>query len=148
MKFSFNNVIAAIGKSAAFDKTHMDNNNTEVIINSIKEKAFAVSNQNVMYASVKELGGYYYLMTILVGAFKIKTKKGAILTINGNDFELKLKTDMDEFESELSDVTNRFITRIDFQIEEEDLAKIDKSLIETLLLTAKKHQITFATIKE
>ena len=59
-----------------------------------------------MLLAVKELGGFYYLKTIVVGAFKIKTIKGATLMIVGNKFELKLKTDMDEFESEYSNISN------------------------------------------
>ncbi len=136
-----------MGNIRATEKTHVDNY-TEDIINSIEGKAFAISQQNVMYASAKELGGYYYFMTIIVGTFKIKTFKGATLTISGTDFELELKTDMDEFESEYSNVTNRNITRIDFQIEEEDVSKIDKSQIDTLLLIAKKHKINFTTVED
>ena len=136
-----------MGNVHAMEKTHVDNN-TEDIINSIEDKAFAISQQNVMYASIKELGGYYYFLTIIVGTFKIKTFKGAKLSISGTNFELELKTDMDEFESEYSNVSNRNITRIDFQIEEEDVSKIDKSQIGTLQITAKKHQINFTTVKD
>ena len=136
-----------MGSVRAMEKTHVDNH-TDDIINSLKDEAFAISKENVMFTTVKELGGFYYLTTIIIGAFKIKTNKGAILAIRGTNFELELKTDMDEFESEYSNVSNRNITRIDFQIEEEDVSKIDKSQIGTLQLTAKKHQLNFATVKD
>ena len=144
MKFFFNKVLATIKNTHATEKTHLENV-TEDIINTIEDKAFAISQQNVMYANTKELGGYYYLIVIVVGTFKIKTKKGGTLSISGKDFELELKTDMDEFESEYSNIPNRNITRIDFQIEEEDISKIDKLLIDSLLLKAKKHQLLFKT---
>ena len=147
MKFSFDKVLSAFGNTRAMEQNRVDDF-TEAIINEIDNPAFAVSQQNVMYADVKELGGYYYFMTIIVGAFKIKTNKGATLTISGTDLELELNADMDEFESEFSNVSNRSITRIDFQIEEEDISKIDKSLIDTLTLTVKKHQLIFTTIKD
>ena len=121
---------------------------TDTIINDIEDPAFAVSQQNVMYTSVKELGGYFYLVTIIVGAFKIKTNKGAKLNIAGANFELELNADMDEFESDHTNVSNRFITQIDFQIEEDDILKIDKSLIKTLTLSAKKHQISFIIVED
>ena len=144
MKFYFDKILTAFGNIRAMERTHVDNY-TEDIINSLKDEAFAISDENVMFLAVKELGGFYYLKTIIIGAFKIKTIKGATLMIIGNEFELKLKTDMDEFESEYSNISNRHITRIDFQIEKEDVSKIDKSIINTLELKAKKHQILFKT---
>lgn len=146
MKFSFDKILATFGNKRALERTHVDNH-TEDILSSIKDNAFAISNDNVLFLAIKELGGFYYLKTIVVGAFKIKTNKGATLSINGIDFDLELKTDMNEFESEHSNISNRHVTRIDFQIEEEDALKIDESLINTLELKAKKHQILFTTVK-
>ena len=144
MEFSFDKILAAFGNIRAMERTYVDNY-TEDIINSLKDEAFAISDENVMFLAVKELGGFYYLKTIIVGAFKIKTIKGATLMIIGKEFELKLKTDMDEFESEYLNISNRYITRIDFQIEENEVSKIDKSIINTLELKAKKNQILFKT---
>ena len=149
MKFSFDKVLAAFGNIRAMERTHVDDfTEDEINLNSLKNEAFAISKANVLFAETKELGGFYYLKTIIVGAFKIKTNKGAILTVTGTNFELKLKTDMDEFESEYSNVSNRHITRIDFQIEKEDISKIDTSLVNALELNTKKHQILFTTSKE
>jgi hypothetical protein len=144
MKLSFDKLLAAFGNMRAMERTDIDDY-TEAIINDIKDSPFAVSQQDVLYAATKELGGFYYLKTIIVGTLKIKTKKGAKLNIAGKSFDLTLNTDMDEFESEYSNVSNRFITRIDFQIEKEDVSKIDKSLVNTLVLTAKKNNIEFKT---
>jgi len=145
MKFKLDNLLAAFGNMRAMERTHVDNY-TEDIINSIDQEAFAVSEQNVLYANTKELGGYYYLITIVVGAFKIKTMKGAILNITGKDFKLELKSDMEEFESDHSNVSNRYVTRIDFIIEEDDVSKINTSLINTLTLKAKKQVIGFNSL--
>jgi len=142
MSFSFDKLLAAFGNVRAMERTHIDNH-TEDIIKSIKDEHFAISEQNVMYAGIDELGGYYFLKTIIVGAFKIKTMKGATLSLVSNDFELKLITDMDEFESEYSNVSNRYVTRIDFQVEEDDVSKINPAILESLTLKAKKHHIEF-----
>lgn len=145
MKFSLDKILAAFGNIRAMEHTHVDNH-TEDIINAIDEDAFAVSEQNVLFAKTSELGGYFYVITIVVGSFKIKTIKGATLALKGKDFNLVLKSDMDEFESDYSNVSNRFITRIDFQIEEEDVAKFDKKRIDFLTLSAKKQEIVFKTL--
>ena len=148
MKFYLDKIRAAFGNTSTTERTHDDDDFTETIIKDIAYPAFAISQQNVMYADVAELGGYYYLKTIIVGAFKIKTKKGAALSIEGKNLELVLNSDMDEFESDYSNVYNRYITQVDFQLEEEDISKIDTLQIDTLFLTAKKHQINFTTIKD
>lgn len=147
MKFFTNKIRTAFGNISEIKATDVEDF-TEDIINSIDKTAFARSDQNVMYVDNKELGGYYYLLTIIVGSFKIKTKKGAKLILNGKDFNLELNSDMDEFESENITISNsnRFITRIDFQIEKEEISKIDKNLISKVLLTTKKHQILFTTL--
>ena len=58
MKFSIDKILAGFGSIRAMERTHVDNF-TEDIIKSIKDKAYAISEQNVMYASDKEFGGYF-----------------------------------------------------------------------------------------
>lgn len=145
MSLSFNKILAAFGNVRAMERTHVDNY-TEDIINSIEDKAFAVSDQNVMYANINELGGFYYFKTIIVGSFKIKTMKGATLHIKSNDFEIDLNTDMNEFESDHSNISNRYITRIDFQIEKDEILKLESNNIDSIVLKSKKHVIEFKTL--
>ena len=145
MKFKLNKILGAFGNTRSLEPTH-DDNYIKDIIKSIDEEAFAVSEQNVLFAKVSELGGYYYVITIVVGRFKIKTKNGGNLSIEGKKFNLILNSDMDEFESNHSNVSNSFITRIDFQIEKGDVSKFDKNTITSLTLSAKKQEISFATL--
>ena len=63
MKFSIHKILPAFGNKKAIEQTPNDIN-TDNIIKSIEDKAFAVSEQNVMYASVKDLGGFFYFKTI------------------------------------------------------------------------------------
>ncbi|MDC1197820.1 hypothetical protein N8035_03110 [Algibacter sp.] len=145
MKFKLNKILNAFGNTPSLEPTH-DDNYIKDIIKSIDEEAFAVSEQNVLFAKVSELGGYYYVITIVVGRFKIKTKNGGNLSIEGKKFNLILNSDMDEFESNHSNVSNSFITRIDFQIEKEDVSKFDKKSITSLKLSAKKQEVIFTTL--
>jgi len=145
MKFKLNKILGAFGNTRSMEPTH-DDNYIKDIIKSVDEEAFAVSEQNVLFAKVSELGGYYYVITIVVGRFKIKTKNGGNLSIEGKNFNLILNSDMDEFESNHSNVSNSFITRIDFQIEKEDVSKFDKKTIKSLKLSAKKQEVIFTTL--
>ena len=146
MNFSIDKILAAFGNIRAMERTHVDHY-TEDIINSIDEKPFALSEQNVMYAKAHELGGFYYFKTIIVGSFKIKTIKGARLKVIGTGHDIEFKSDMDEFESEYSNVSNRFITRIDFQIEKEDAKLLTTEKLNTLTLVTKKKHLVFKTVR-
>jgi len=143
MKFSLAKLKAALGNQRAMEKEIVDTY-TEDIINSIEKQPFAISNYNVCYAATNELAGYYFLQTIIVGKFKVKTFKGAQLTINGHDFELELESDMMEFQSELSNFPDRYITQIDFVLDKNDLPKMDRSHIKSLILSAKKQKVEFS----
>lgn len=146
MKFSITKLKAVFGNPRAMEKLHVDTY-TEDIINDIENEPFAISDQNVLYAGTNELGGYYYLQTVIVGAFKIKTNKGAKLIIKGSEAEIELESDMVELESDFSNVSNRHITKIDFILNENDLPKLDKSLISSLVLTSKKDKVVFSKIE-
>lgn len=146
MKFSLTKLRAAFGDIRAMEKLHVDTY-TEDIINDIENEPFALSETNVMYAGLSELAGYHYLNTVIVGSFNIKTINGAQLKIEGDDYSLQLKSDMIELESDFSNVSNRSMTKIDFEIEAEDVPKIVKSKIKSLTLTAKKNKAIFTIVE-
>lgn len=146
MKFSLTKLKSAFGKSK-INEVQQDDTYISDIIKSIEQKPFAISIANVCYVSANELAGYYFLQTIIVGKFKIKTFKGAQLKINGRNFELELESDMMELESEHSKVTNSYVTRIDFVLNEKDLPKINKSSVNSLILSENKQSVEFSIIQ-
>jgi hypothetical protein len=143
MKFSLSKLKTAFGNQNSKDKKQLDNF-IEEIIKTIEQKPFASSDQNVCYVAANELAGYYFLQTIIVGKFKIKTFNGAQLTVKGDGFQLELESDMKELVSDLYAVPKSYVTRIDFILNKKDLPKIDKSRIHSLILSAKKQSIAFS----
>ncbi|SHH39965.1 hypothetical protein [Winogradskyella jejuensis] len=115
----------------------------EAIINDVENTPFGVSESNVLYAGLNELGGYYFFQTVIVGQLYIKTMTGAKLILKGEGIELELKSDSSEFESDPTPVKSRSITKIDFQIEEADIKTLQNSRITSIQLKAKKHDILF-----
>ena len=115
----------------------------EAIIKDIENIPFGISEENVLYAGLNELGGYYFFQTVVVGPFQIKTFKGADLSLKGADIALQLKSDMLELESNSSSVSKRYITNIDFQVEDSDLEALKDAKITHIQLLAKKEDITF-----
>ena len=133
---------AAFGNPRAMEKLHVDDH-TEAIIKDVENTPFGVSENNVLYAGLNELGGYFFFQTVVVGQFHIKTIKGAKLILKGEEIELQLDSDMLELESDYSNVSNRSITKIDFQIEEADIKTLQNSRITSIQLKAKKQDILF-----
>ena len=136
---------------AAFGSSKTENNSSnpdtlEAIMTAIEHEPFALSESNVLYAGLDELGGYYSFKTVICGDFKVKSKKGGQLIINGKELTLELDSESVEFESDPTDVKGRYLTKIDFQIEEKDAAKINPTAIDHLILKCKQHELTFKTI--
>lgn len=146
MKFSIKKLRATLGAPKPVDAPQADTY-TEDIINDVEGVPFAISKSNVMYAGLSELAGYHYFKTIIIGTFQIKTFKGATLMVNGKDFKLQLQSDMVELQSESSNGSDRNITRIDFEIDQEDVSKISKTTIESIELSAKKSHVHFSIIE-
>ncbi|MBT8243768.1 MAG: hypothetical protein HKP48_01740 [Winogradskyella sp.] len=115
----------------------------ETIIKDVENTPFGISEENVLYAGLNELGGYYFFQTVVVGKLKVKTIDGATLIMKGVDTELEIKSDTPEFESDPSNIPSRHITKIDFQIEESDIEILKNSRITSIQLKTKKQDILF-----
>ncbi|WP_299226361.1 hypothetical protein [uncultured Psychroserpens sp.] len=139
MKFSLNKLLRKSEKAVTSSQDSVDE-----IIKNIEHIPFGISEANVLYAGLNELGGYYFFQTVIVGSFQMKVKNGAQLIVFSHDFELQLQSDMLELESDHTDITGRYITKIDFQIEEVDAAKIKRSSIKEIHLKSKKQGVTFS----
>ncbi|GGW60474.1 hypothetical protein DFQ11_102690 [Winogradskyella epiphytica] len=138
MAFSLSKLL---GKSSKTETT----DSVEAIINDVQNKPFGVSESNVLYAGLNELGGYFFFQTVIVGQLSVKSKVGAELYFIGEDnFKLQLHSDMPEFESEGSDIKGRHVTKIDFAIEESDVKKLEKATLKSIQLIVKKHDIVFS----
>jgi hypothetical protein len=117
---------------------------TDAIIKDVENKPFGVSEHNVLYGGLNELGGYFFFQTIIVGQLHVKVKNGAKLLFKSDDFELQLNSDMQELESEHSPVKGRSITKIDFEINESDIKKLENAKLTSIQLSVKNHSIVFS----
>jgi len=144
MKFSLNNIRSVFNKNNTSTESK-DAAYLEKIMAPIEDKPFAISNNYIMLAGMNELAGYYYFRAVVVGKFKIKTFKGAEIVIKCKNFEMTLKSNMDELNSDFGEVPNSFITAIDFDIEKNQIEKLNKSKIQSLRVISKKQDVTFKT---
>lgn len=125
-----------------------DDKYIESIMKSSNDVPLGGSNNNLIYVGYNELGGYYYLQTFIIGRLKSKTKDGAKLIIEGNDYRLELNSDMSELESEPASPLDAYVTKIDFEIEKNTVEKLKRSTMKQLTLTIKKKEVVFTVYNE
>ena len=130
--------------SKASETKSQSSDTIEAIITDVENNPFGVSDSNVLFAGLNELGGYFFFQTVVVGQLNVKSKIGAQLFFIGDNFKLQLESDMPEFESERSDIKGRNITKIDFQIEESEVKKLEKAKLKSIQLKVKKNDILFS----
>jgi len=119
------------------------NDTIEAIIKEVEHQPYGVSDSNVLFSGLNELGGYLFFQTVVVGALNVKCKNGAQLTFKGEDFELTLDADSLEFESSHTEIKGRYVTNIDFQVEKVDIKKLEKAKLKEILLKVKKQEVLF-----
>ena len=120
------------------------NDSVEAIINDVENRPYGVSENNVLFAGLNELGGYFFFQTVIVGQLHVKCKTGANLIFKGDNFELKLNSDMPEFESESSNIKGRSVTKIDFQVEESDIKQLENAQLKSVRIMVKNEDILFS----
>ncbi len=129
--------------SKLFNKTETTEDTIDAIMTSVEHEAYGVSESNVLFSGLNELGGYFFFQTIVVGTLNVKCKNGATLIFKGKNFELSLNSDSLEFESHHTEVKGRFVTNIDFQIEESDIKKLQNATLSEIVLKVKKQELLF-----
>ena len=137
MGFSFSKLFNKNNAEKATEDT------IEAIISSVEHQPYGVSESNVLFSGLNELGGYLFFQTVIVGTLNVKCKNGAKLTFKGKDFDLTLASDSLEFESNHTDTKGRYVTNIDFQIEEAEIKALEKAELKEIKLKVKKHEILF-----
>ncbi len=134
----FKKIFASLHKKQAGTKQ------AEEMIQSITTSPFAQSENNDIHFGYDELGGFFMLKTIVIGDLFFKTENAVQLELLFKDgSEMLLKSDALELVSELSAISGRSITLIDYDLEKQQLNKIQNSKIVRITLIAPKERITF-----
>ena len=107
---------------------------------------YAISDYGDVYITINELGGFLMLETILVSATIVKTKKGSKLTFSAKDASLKFDSDEDRIESDFSSDANRYSTKIDYNISEEEAEVFKTTKYNSVLFEINGQEINFSAI--
>jgi len=140
-------VLAAFGNIKAMERLHVDTF-TESKIEDIGGEKLAESNQGQIWAGIQELTGYYFLETTILTGVNIKTLKGATLNFTSKNGDFELKSDTQEIKSEFSNISNRFITQISFDITEKEIDRLVKGDFSGVSFKFKKKSLEFQRISK
>ena len=135
-------ILAKFGNVNALKRTHVDTFTEEKIKNILGEK-YGVSEFGFLYVEYQELGGYFFLNTTVISASDFKSNKGATLEFNSDTNELFLNSDDYMIESDFSNISNRWITKISYPILEEELLLIKNKKFSSILFKVRKYKIQF-----
>ncbi len=138
-------VLAAFGNVRAMERLHVDDF-TENIITNIEGIKIAESKYGQVITEIEELNGYTFLEVAILSHTNIKTMKGAALAFSGANDSFTLQSDTQEIESDFSNVSNRYMTRISFNITPDEITRIEEKDFEDVHLEYKKRAIPFKKV--
>ena len=134
-------VLAALGNVKAMERLHVDTF-TEEKMEDVGGDKIAESKEGQLYVGLSDINGYVFLETVVFSGIKIKTFNGATLTFLGNNNDFELKSDTQEIVSEYSNVSNRFMSQVSFDITKEEIEKLTKGDFQQISFRFKKKSIT------
>lgn len=145
----FKKINKALASSESFNlmnRTEVDVQ-IEQNIKTIGIHKFAESDYADLYLRVNELGGFLILETIIVSATNLKSKKGSILTFMKPNDTFKLESDETKIESDFSNSVKKSITKIDYNISNEEAEKIKAEKFNQVCFEINGNQILFSVLK-
>ena len=138
-------VLGAFGNIKALERTHVDTF-TESLITNIAGDKIAESSEGQLWVEFQELAGFDLLETIL-SRVNIKTYKGAKLTLISENEDLILDSDITEIESDYSNVSNRWMTKVSYVVSKENIKFIEEKKANQIRFDYKRKSINFNAIK-
>ena len=129
-----------MGSKSAMERLHSDTEIDDTLLNIDGDK-IAESKEGQLWVGIQELTGYYFLEAIIISVLNIKTFEGATLIFKGGKEDFILKSDTQEIKSEFSNVVNRFITQVSFDITQEEIDQMVKGDFTEVEIKFKKKSI-------
>ena len=138
-------VLGAFGNIRALERTHVDTY-TENLIENIKGEKIAESVNGQLWADFQELAGFDFLEATILSRVNIKTFKGGKLIFDG-ETPLILDSDITEIESDYSNISKRWMTKVSFVVTKKNINQIQLKGSTEVRFEYKKKFIIFKVIK-
>ena len=140
-------VLAALGNMRAMQRLHVDTY-TEERIKNVSGIKIAESKEGQFWVSFQELNGYLFMNCTLLTRVDLKTSKGAKIILFTEDYEIEFESDEKVIESDFSNVSNTWITKMSFEIEEKEKQIIENINFEELIYKFKNGDLKLHGITE
>lgn len=137
---SIDKILAAFGNIRAMERTHIDTH-TERLISKIKGEKIAESEFGQLFVDFQDLAGYEFLNAIVLSGTNIKTYKGSSLVFYCDEIKVVLTSDTKEIESDFSNISNRWLTKISFVVTSKDKKMILEKKFDNVSLNFKKKSL-------
>lgn len=139
-------IVTKLGGVDTSEKNHVDTFTENKIIN-VKGKQIASSENGGIWIEFQELSEFQFMNIIVIGKKKFKTYEGCELLFSSDNSDLRLISDTREIESDFSNVSDRWITTISFDITNQNIEMITNKEASQVHLNFKKESETFSVIK-
>ncbi len=133
-------VLAGFGNPRAMQRNHVDTY-TENLIQNVKGEKIAASEFGQLFVTNQHLNGYDFLNVSLISAINIKSTKGCILVFEEKGKETIIQSDTLEIESDFSNVSNRYLTKMSFILDYANKKMIEEKRYEKVKLVFKKKSL-------
>ena len=130
-------VLAGFGNIRAMERNHVDSFTEDLIMN-IKGDKMAESEDGQVFGSFQNLSGYDFLNISILSYTNIKTFKGCNLVFETKDKSITIPSDTKEIESDFSNVSNRWLTKVSFIINESEKEMVSEGNFENVSINYKK----------
>ncbi len=139
-------VLANFGNIRALQRTHVDTY-TENLIQNIAGEKVAESFNGQLWVDFQELAGHKFLEATILSRENIKTYNGAQLILIEKNNLINLKSDITEIESDYSNISNQWMTKVNFIVSTNNINYVKSKKAEKIKFEYKKKVIEFNVIK-
>lgn len=109
---------------------------------------YAENDENDVYISLEELGGFHFLKTYIIGEISLNEKRfGCKINFNFENENLQLDSDSTLIESTKIKQTDFYYTEIDFELNEEEATKIKNNKATQIQYNFKKNTVTLLPVE-
>lgn len=139
-------IVTKLGGVDTSEENHIDTF-TENRIVAVSGFQIASSENGGIWVEFQEISDYKFMNIKVIGKQNLKSLNGCELKFYTNNSEIILVSDTREIESDFSNVSNRYITEINFNITEQDTKFIENKEANKVEIILKKNKESFDMIK-
>lgn len=138
-------ILASLGNMRAMKRLHVDTF-TENKIKNVSGIKIAESKEGQFGVEFQELNEVLFMNSTILSRIDLKTFKGAKITLLTEDYEIEINSDERTIESDFSNVSNTWITKVSFIIDLKERKIIEERNFEELEYKFKKEVLNLRVV--